>query len=36
MRPDGYVAWRQLDDVSDRATARQMLRSALESVLGRV
>ncbi|WP_249278648.1 FAD-dependent monooxygenase [Burkholderia multivorans] len=36
VRPDGYVAWRQLDGVCDRATARQMILSALESVLGRV
>lgn len=35
VRPDGYVAWRQSTGVFDRATARQMLRSALESILGK-
>lgn len=35
VRPDGYVAWRQMDDVFDVATAKEQLQSALSRVLGK-
>jgi 2,4-dichlorophenol 6-monooxygenase len=33
VRPDGYVAWREMDGVYDEQTARDKLRSAVAAVL---
>lgn len=33
VRPDGYIAWRQLDAVYDSASAKQMLLASLSSIL---
>jgi 2,4-dichlorophenol 6-monooxygenase len=35
VRPDGYIAWRQVESCWDVDTAAMMLKSALERVLGR-
>ena len=33
VRPDGYVAWRHIEAVYDRATAKGLLAAALDEVL---
>ncbi|MBC8742587.1 FAD-dependent monooxygenase [Paraburkholderia sp. UCT31] len=35
VRPDGYVAWRQSENVFDAAMAKGLLQSALSDVLGK-
>jgi 2,4-dichlorophenol 6-monooxygenase len=35
VRPDGHIAWRQIESCWDAAIATVMLGSALERVLGR-
>jgi len=35
VRPDGYIAWRHTVAVHDDETAVELLRAALDAVLGR-
>ncbi|MCE4058717.1 hypothetical protein LXM60_00645 [Pandoraea sputorum] len=35
VRPDGYVAWRQSENVFEPARAKQLLQSSLAAVLGK-
>ncbi|WP_168787357.1 FAD-dependent monooxygenase [Paraburkholderia aromaticivorans] len=34
VRPDGYIAWRQSENVFDAAMAKELLKSTLSAVLG--
>ena len=36
VRPDGYVAWRSIEPVWDRAEALRLLATALDRILDRV